>query len=155
MTVGKFTPPATSRPPRSAANVLLVIAGLAQIAAAFTPAARVRLRGSIPFYRLPNAGGAFIVLAVLTALLAFAPRGRWRLLPGLASAALSAVVYARLRWEPSGGFADPLLRHLVRPAWGFVPLAAAVALALIAGLASTRRQTVRPPTGDVTRAGAE
>jgi len=125
--------------PRSAANMMLLIAGLAQVAATFTPAAHVRLRGSIAFFRLPNAGLAFVVLAVITSLFAFAPRGWWRCIPALASALLSAIVYARLRWQPSGGFADPLLRHLVRPAWGFVPMAATVALALIAGLASSRR----------------
>ena len=136
--------PESPHPPRSvlsATNVLLAIAGVAQIAAAFTPAAHVRLRGSIPFFRLPNAGIAFVVLGVITVLLTFAPRGWWRSIPPLVAAALCAVVYGRLRWEPSGGFADPLLRHLVRPAWGFVPMLAAVALALIVGLASTRQQT--------------
>ena len=131
----------------SAAGFLLVIAGLAQIVAAFMPAAHVRLRGSISFLRLPHAGVAFVGLAVLTALLAFAPRGWWRSIPALASAALCAVIYARLRWQPSGGFADPLLRHLVRPAWGFVPMLGAVALALIAGLVPTKRPTVRVDLG--------
>jgi hypothetical protein len=135
----------TSESPRSRrpADILLAVAGLAQLAAAFTPAAHVRLRGAISFLRLPNAGLAFVALGVIAALLAFAPRGWWRVIPALASAALCAVVYARLRWEPSGGFADPLLRHLVRPSWGFVPMAAAVILALVAGLSSTARQTVR------------
>ena len=140
--------PEIARPSRSATNVLLLIAGLAQLAAAWAPAAQVRLRGSIAFFRLPNAGVAFVVLAVITALFVFTPRGWWRCIPALASAVLCAVVYARLRWEPSGGFADPLLRHLVRPAWGFVPMATAVALALIAGLAtSTRHRTLTSTHG--------
>ena len=121
-----------------------MIAGAAQVAAAFTPAAHVRFRGSIPFFRLPHAGIAFVVLGIVVALVAFAPRGPWRLIPALASAALCAVVYARLRWEPSGGFADPLLRNLVRPAWGFVPMAIAVALALVGALASATRKAAPP-----------
>jgi hypothetical protein len=112
------------------ANRLLLIAGLAQVAAAFTPAGHVRFSGPLPFIRLPNAGIAFIVLGVFTALVALRPRGWWRWIPGLASAILLAIVYARLRWEPSGGFADPLLRRMVRPAWGFYPMALSILFAL-------------------------
>lgn len=112
------------------ANRLLLIAGLAQIAAAFTPAGHVRFVGALPFIRLPNAGIAFVVLGALTALVALRPRGWWRWIPGLASAILLAIVYARLRWEPSGGFADPLLRRVVRPSWGVYPMAITILLAL-------------------------
>jgi hypothetical protein len=111
-------------------NRLLLIAGLAQVAAAFTPAGHVRFSGPLLFIRLPNAGIAFIVLGVFTALVALRPRGWWRWIPGLASAILLAIVYTRLRWEPSGGFADPLLRRMVRPSWGFYPMALTILLAL-------------------------
>lgn len=116
------------------ANIIFGMAGIAQIAAAFIPAAHVRTRGSIPFFRLPNAGMAFLVLGVLTALLAFTRLGWWRAIVPLASIVLTAVVYMRVRLEPSGGFADPLLRHLVRPAWGFVPMFAAGVLGLIVSI---------------------
>jgi hypothetical protein len=119
-------------PPRlSGANQFLVVAGLAQIAAAFSPAGSVRLLGPISFVHLPTAGAAFVVLGILTALVALAPRGWWRWIPGLASAVLLAVVYARLRYQPTGGFADPLLRRVVHPAWGFYPMGLAVVLGLV------------------------
>jgi len=117
-------------PPRSGVNTVFLIAGLAQILAAFTPAGHARLFGSIPFIRLPSAGLAFVVLGALTVLVALRPRGWWRWIPGLASAALLAVVYARLRWQPTGGFADPLVRRMVRPDWGFYPMGSAIFLAL-------------------------
>src|SRR5262245_29448279 len=113
-------------PPRSGVNFVFLIAGLAQILAAFTPAGHARLLGGISFIRLPHAGIAFVVLGALTVLVAVRPRGWWRWIPGLASAALLAVVYARLRWQPTGGFADPLGRRMVRPAWGFYPMGSAI-----------------------------
>jgi len=116
----------------SGANVFLLIAGLAQIAAAFTPAGRGRLVGVIPFIRLPNAGVAFVVLGILTALVALWRRGWWRWIPGLVSAALLTVVYMRLRWDPSGTFADPVVRRIVRPSWGFYPMGVAIFLSLAA-----------------------
>jgi len=117
-------------PPRSGTNLVFLIAGLAQILAAFTPAGHARLLGAISFIRLPQAGIAFVVLGALTVLVAVRPRGWWRWIPGLASAALLAVVYARLRWQPTGGFADPLVRRMVRPAWGFYPMGSAIFVAL-------------------------
>jgi hypothetical protein len=117
-------------PPRSGTNIVFLIAGLAQILAAFTPAGHARLLGAISFIRLPQAGIAFVVLGALTVLVAVRPRGWWRWIPGLASAALLAVVYARLRWQPTGGFADPLVRRMVRPAWGFYPMGSAIFVAL-------------------------
>ena len=117
-------------PPRSGVNFVFLIAGLAQILAAFTPAGHARLLGAISFIRLPQAGIAFVVLGALTVLVAVRPRGWWRWIPGLASAALLAVVYARLRWQPTGGFADPLVRRMVRPDWGFYPMGSAIVLAL-------------------------
>lgn len=122
----------------------LLIAGLAQIGAAFTPAGHVRFVGTIPFIRLPNAGVAFVALGLLTSVVALRPRGWWRWIPGLASAVLLGIVYARLRWEPSGGFADPLLRRVVRPAWGFAPMTLSISLAL-AAMARVRRGP--SPTG--------
>jgi len=129
----------TAAAPWYGANVFLVIAGLAQIAAAFTPAGRGRLLGVIPFIRLPNAGVAFVVLGILTALVALWRRGWWRWIPGLASAALLTVVYMRLRWDPSGTFADPLVRRIVRPSWGFYPMGVAIFLSLAAPIQLGRR----------------
>jgi hypothetical protein len=127
-----LTPLATFRP-----NPFLLIAGLAQVAAAFTPAGHIALRGSISFIRLPNAGAAFVTLGLLTGFLALRPRGWWRWLPGVVSIVLLVVVYARLRWAPSGGFFDPVLRRVVHPAWGFIPMTLAALLGL--GAAATVR----------------
>ena len=129
---------------RSRANVFLLIAGLAQIAAAFTPAGRGRLLGVIPFIRLPSAGVAFVILVILTALVALWRRGWWRWIPGLASAALLTVVYMRLRWDPSGTFADPVVRRIVRPSWGFYPMGVAIFLSLAAPIRLGRRGRPAP-----------
>lgn len=110
----------------------LLVAGLAQVAAAFTPAGHIRLLGSVSFIRLPTAGAAFVFLGLLTSLMALRPRGWWPWIPGIASIVLLAVVYERLRWAPSGGFFDPLLRRVVRPAWGFIPMTLAALLVLVA-----------------------
>jgi hypothetical protein len=130
--------------PRFEANLLLIVAGLTQIVAAFTPAGRGRLLGAIPFVRLPQAGVAFVVLGILTALVALWRRGWWRWLPGLLSAALLAVVYMRLRWQPSGTFADPLVRRIVRPSWGFYPMGVAILLSLAAPIRLGRRTGPAP-----------
>ena len=119
-------------------NRFLLIAGLALVAAAFTPAGHVRLLGNISFIRLPTAGVAFVTLGLLTSLMALRPRGWWRWIPGIAAIVLLAVVYTRLRWAPSGGFFDPVLRRAVRPAWGFVPMTLA-ALLMLGAAASVRR----------------
>ena len=68
-------------------------------------------------------------------------RGWWRALPGGLTAVVLAVVYWRLARAPSGSFVDPVLRHAVRPSWGFVPMGIAVLVGLI-GATRTRR-TVR------------
>jgi len=123
-------------------NPFLLIAGLAQIAAAFTPAGHVAMRGSIAFIRLPNAGAAFVALGLLTAFLALRPRGWWRWLPGIISIVLLVVVYTRLRWAPSGGFFDPVLRRVVHPAWGFIPMT----LAALLGLGAAASVRIDPQT---------
>jgi MFS family permease len=131
--------------PRFEANLLLIVAGLTQIVAAFTPAGRGRLVGVISFAHLPKgAGVAFVVLGILTALVALWRRGWWRWLPGLLSAALLAVIYMRLRWAPSGTFADPLVRRIVHPSWGFYPMGVAILLSLAAPIRLGRRTRPAP-----------
>jgi hypothetical protein len=88
------------------------------------------------------------VLGVLTALVGVRPRGWWRWIPGLASAALLAVVYARLRWQPTGGFADPLVRRMVRPAWGFYPMGSAIFLTLATAVSIPFLRRSRPAPGE-------
>ena len=141
-------PSTTGRRRRPRLHHLLWIAGLAQIAAAFAPAARVRLLSDISFVRLPNTGVAFSCLV-------FSPlreqqfcRARLgRSIPGLVSLGLLFVMYAKLRYAPWGGFFDPMLRRAVRPAWGFVPMSIA-ALFLLVAAATIRRE--RMPRGDST-----
>jgi hypothetical protein len=145
-----------ARRPLTSTNVVLLIAGLAQIAATFTPAGHVRLLGDKTFIHLPNAGVAFVALGVLTTLVAIGPRGWWRWIPSLASAGLIVVVYARLRWEPTGGFADPLLRHVVSPTWGFIPMGLAIALSLVGSVPLRRTRRDAPaaePARTTSRAG--
>src|SRR5262245_37861847 len=139
---------AIDAPPRSGTNIVFMIAGLAQIFAAFTPAGHARLLGAISFIRLPQAGIAFVVLGALTVLVAVRPRGWWRWIPGLASAALLAVVYARLRWQPTGGFADPLVQRMVRPDWGFYPMGSAIFLALAMAASIPFLQRSRPASAE-------
>ena len=127
-------------------NHFLLIAGFAQVAAAFAPAGYIRLRGHISFIGLPSAGLAFLVLGLLTALTALRPHGWWRWIPGLTSIGLLSVVYAKLRYAPSGGFFDPMLRRVVRPAWGFVPMALAALFTLVA--AATVRLESRASLSD-------
>ena len=110
---------------------LLLAAGALQIAALFTPAVRVRLAGTTAFIHLPTAGITLLVLGVLTACIALVRRGWWQWLPGILSGLVLVVAYSRIVHAPSGSFADPLLRHAVHPAWGFVPMGIAVFLALV------------------------
>jgi hypothetical protein len=116
----------------------LVVAGLLQVAATLTPALRVRLIGPTLFLRVPDAGAFLLALGVLTIAVALRPGGWWRWVPGLLTAALLAVVYSRIVHTPSGTFIDPVLRHAVHPAWGFIPMSIAVAVSLV-GAALVRR----------------
>ena len=94
----------------------------------------MRLAGSLPFYRVPSAGPALAVLAVLTVGAALMRRGAWRALPSALSAAVLAVVYWRLARAPSATFIDPVLRHAVDPSWGFVPMGVAVLVGLVGAM---------------------
>jgi hypothetical protein len=123
---------------------LLLGAGCLQLAALFAPAARARLLGPVSFARLPNAGVALAALGALTIAAALLPRVRWRWVPGALSAAVLGVVYWRLSRAPSGTFVDPLLRHVLHPAWGFVPMTAAVVLGLV-GAVDTKGADVTAP----------
>ncbi len=130
-TSGVTNPP----PPASAFNRFLLVAGLAQVAATFTPAGHVRILGNVSFVGLPSAGAAFVVLGLLASVTALRPRGWWRWGPGVVSLALLAVIYMRLRSAPTGGFFDPVLRRVVQPAWGFFPMTFAALLMLSAAAA--------------------
>jgi hypothetical protein len=143
-------PPSTyvraTRPDR-----LLFFAGVFQVVATFTPAARMRIVGPVSFARLPSAGAALVVLGLLTLAIALRPNRWWRFIPGLLSSAILIVVYFRLKRNPSHTFVDPLLRHLLHPSWGFVPMGIAVAFSLIAAalvrpLHRPPRQAIAPPS---------
>jgi hypothetical protein len=119
---------------------LFLAAGLLQLASSLAPAARVRVAGGLPFHQVPSAGPALLALGVFALVVALHPRGWWRWLPGGFTAAVLAVAYWRLARAPSASFLDPILRHAVDPSWGFVPMALAALLALVAAA----RVRVRP-----------
>ena len=106
----------------------MLLGGVLQLVASFAPAARVRLVGPVSFVRLPTAGAALVGLAVVTVTVAALPRRWWRMLPGLLSGVILWIVHWRLLHAPSGTFIDPVLRHTLRPSWGFVPMASAALL---------------------------
>ena len=119
----------------------MFFAGLLQIASVYAPAARVRVYGFIPFHRIPTGGVALLTLGVLTLIVALRPTGWWRWIPAPLTAAVLTVVYWRITHNPSLTFIDPLLRRLVHPSWGFVPMSAAV-LGSLAGAATVRGPSV-------------
>lgn len=127
-----------SAPVRRESSRTLIAAGIGQMAATLTPAVRVRLVGTTLFLRLPDAGAILLALGVLTIVAALRPYGWWRCIPGIASGGLLSVVYWRIVHTPSGTFIDPVLRHAVHPAWGFIPMALAV-LASVVGAALVRK----------------
>jgi hypothetical protein len=106
-------------------------AGLLQIASIYSPAARVRIYGLVPFFRVPSAGVALLALGVLTLVVALRPIGWWRWVPAPLTAAILAVVYWRVTHNPSQTFVDPLLRHLMYPSWGYIPMGMAVLISLV------------------------
>ena len=126
---------------RSAIDRTLLAAGCLQLAALLTPATRVRIVGAVAFARGPSAGVALAILGALTVAVALRPRGWWRWLPPVLSAAVLAVVYWRLTRAPSGSFVDPVLRHALRVGWGFWPMGLAVLLALVG---AARVRVARP-----------
>jgi hypothetical protein len=109
----------------------MFIAGLIQIASIYSPAARVRIYGLVPFHRVPSGGVALLTLGVLTIVVALRPIGWWRWVPAPLSAAVLALVYWRITHDPSRTFVDPLLRHLMHPSWGFIPMALSVLISLV------------------------
>jgi len=109
----------------------LFAAGIFQLASLLAPAARVRLLGTIPFFRLPNAGVALVVLGLFTLVVAVRPHRVWRWVPVLLSTFIVALAYYRIANAPTGRFFDPVVRRAVHPAWGFAPMAAAILLGLL------------------------
>ena len=109
----------------------LLAAGCLQLAALLTPAARMRIVGAIPFYKVPTASVALAVLAALTIAVALRPRGWWRWLPSVGTALVLALTYWRLVYAPSQTFVDPVLRRTLHPSWGFYAMFAAVLVGLI------------------------
>jgi hypothetical protein len=124
---------------RAPVDRVLLAAGCLQLLAGFAPAARARVIGAVPFARLPTAGLTLAVLGVLTIAVAVWRRGWWRWAPGVLSGLVLGVVYWRLTHRPSATFVDPLLRRVVHPSWGFVPMAAAVLLSLVGAARSLPR----------------
>lgn len=108
-------------------------AAVLQLASLYAPAAHATLVGNVPFVRVPTAGPVLAALGAFTLAVAIWGRGRWRWIPGACSALVVAVVHWRLVHSPSATFADPLLRRLVHPSWGFWPMGASAAFALVAG----------------------
>jgi len=123
----------------------MFLAGLLQIASVYSPAARVRIYGVIPFHRIPNGGAALLTLGVLTLVVALRPTGWWRWVPAPLTAAVLAIVHWRITHNPSLTFVDPLLRRLVHPSWGFLPMSAAV-LGSVIGAAMIRQPRVAEGT---------
>jgi hypothetical protein len=111
-----------------------VAAGILQIAALLTPAVRITLAGTTSFIRVHAAGPALVMLGLLTIAVAFRPSVWWRWIPGVVSAAVVGLVYWRILTAPSGTFADIALRRAVHPAWGFIPMWAAISLSLVAAV---------------------
>ena len=112
----------------------MVLAGVLQLVAAFAPAAHVRIVGLVSFVRLPTAGAALVGLAVVTVTVAALPRRWWRVFPGLLTAVILWIVHWRLLHAPSGTFIDPVLRHTLRPSWGFVPMGIAAFLSVLGAM---------------------
>ena len=124
-------------------NRIMFVAGLVQIASIYSPAARVRIYGLVPFLRVPNGGVALLALGVLTMVVALRPSGWWRWVPAPLTAGVLAMTYWRLTHNPSLTFVDPLLRRLIHPSWGFVPMTLAVLVSLV-GAAMVRLTKVAP-----------
>ena len=91
----------------------------------------MRIYGIVPFLRVPNGGVALLTLGVLTIVVALRPIGWWRWVPSPLTAGILALIYWRVTHNPSRTFVDPLLRHLMHPSWGFVPMGIAVVIGLV------------------------
>jgi hypothetical protein len=63
-TASPLMPPGLAPSETDRVNVALLAAGVLQLLSLMTPAVRIRLAGTMPFYRLPNAGIALVVLGV-------------------------------------------------------------------------------------------
>ena len=113
------------------ANSTIFVAGLLQIASIYSPAARVRIYGLLPFHRVPNGGVALLALGALTMVIALRPIGWWRWVPAPLTAGVLGLIYWRVTHNPSQTFVDPLLRHLMHPSWGFVPMSIAVLISFV------------------------
>ena len=132
--------PSTAR--ADAPNRLLFAIGLLQVAAVFAPAVRIRILGTVAFLRLPTAGVVLLILALLQVAIAFRPVGWWKWIPSPLAGVVVAVSYRRIVTAPSGSFIDPLLRHAVHPAWGFILMSGAVALSFIGVAIPQRSQSI-------------
>lgn len=139
------SPPQQTGSKRDRRREILLVAGALQIAAVFTPAVRVKIAGTTPFVRLPNAGTILLALGVITLVIALLRRGWWQWIPGLLSGLILAVAYSKIVSAPSGTFIDPLLRHGVHPAWGFVPMSMSVLIGLIGAAWPRPKPVAWPP----------
>jgi len=128
-----------SRSPRTA--WLVTIPGLLHAASSFTPAARLRLWGTIPFFQLHWLGAVTLALGFGVALAAWFRQPRWMIAGSVSSLLIVTAMHIRIVRAPLGNFGDHLMRHAIHPAWGFVPMYASLILELIAAtwlLASTK-----------------
>jgi hypothetical protein len=110
----------------------LALPGFLQAASAFSPAARLRVWGTIPFTQLHWLGGVVLVLGFGIAAAAILRRPRWMVAGGLFSLLIVAAMHIRLVRAPIGNFADHLMRHAIHPAWGFLPMYASIVLGFVA-----------------------
>ncbi len=132
------------------ARWLCLACGVAEIIASFTPAVHIPIGGNITFAALPHGVGAVIVaLGLLTVLGAIPQNGRWQWLPSALLLFVLATVYERVVTDPSRTFADPLLRRVIHPAWGFPTMVTIALVCIIAGIVahSRARSIVEPVSG--------
>jgi len=133
------------------ASQLGVGAGIVQVIATFCPAIRVRLWGGVSFLQVHAVGGVLLVLGGIVAIAAWRGWTRWLMGGSLLSMLIVVAMYFRIVTRPSGYFVDPLLRHVVHPGWGFVPMTVAILFALVSAVWLAFTPAVRAPLQDGAR----
>jgi hypothetical protein len=123
---------------RNPSRTLAYAGGILQSVAAFLPAVRMRLSGTASFLRVHTTGGVLLAFGIV--IIVAANRGRWRWVGAIAGISLVATVlmYVQIVTAPMRMFIDPLMRHVVHPAWGFIPMTFGTVLGLCAAIWSAR-----------------
>lgn len=139
---------------RNPSRMLAYVGGILQSVAAFLPAVRVRLYGTASFLRVHAAGGVLLALGIV--LIVAANRGRWRWVGVVAGVSLAVIVvmYVRIVTAPLRMFVDPLMRHVVHPAWGFVPMTLGAVSGLWAAVATAGTSRVSDVPASVNTTGS-